>query len=209
MRNSHSNLSLILYIHANARQNELSKSGFKLTNTVEYWSEFLCQPFSPPPTFNVDKIISIAQSKMDDAGDHLWLMQTDPAYMRRIIANIGQGYDRRLLPVHGQNYYPFIAQQLYHDFQSFLNWTWIRDECQNIKDVLIRCRGSYLPGDALPLELDRALSACELITVNRLHFNLQHIKFRFNELSGFFDNWTIEYRDGVSRFTKKAWKTHE
>lgn len=37
------------------------------------------QPFSKPPTFDIDEIIAHARSQADAAQDELWLLQTDPA----------------------------------------------------------------------------------------------------------------------------------
>lgn len=48
---------------------EYAMKGFRFSSAV-HWSQFLNQPFSPPPTMKIDTLLSIAQAKCADAGDH-------------------------------------------------------------------------------------------------------------------------------------------
>ncbi|KAF4627825.1 hypothetical protein G7Y89_g10330 [Cudoniella acicularis] len=57
--------------------------GFKHSNHIELWSPYTNQPFCPPPVFKIDNLVSIAQTRLDALGDHLFFLQTDPAYLRR------------------------------------------------------------------------------------------------------------------------------
>ncbi|KAF4619037.1 hypothetical protein G7Y89_g14810 [Cudoniella acicularis] len=53
------------------------------SNAIEFVSMYLNQPFSAPPKFDLHELRSIAQTRLNMHGDHLWLLQTDPAYTRR------------------------------------------------------------------------------------------------------------------------------
>lgn len=65
--------------------------GFKQSGMVEFWSPYTNQAYSAPPVFDIDKLLSIVQTRLDAANDHLWFLQTEPAYMRRYIRILFQG----------------------------------------------------------------------------------------------------------------------
>ncbi|KAF8857347.1 hypothetical protein BDZ45DRAFT_433290 [Acephala macrosclerotiorum] len=53
------------------------------SNCVEFASVFINQAFSAPPTFDIQSMMDIAQAKVNLHADHLWLLQTDPLFLRR------------------------------------------------------------------------------------------------------------------------------
>jgi hypothetical protein len=63
---------------------------------------YLNQPFSAPPLFNVQALISIAQAQVELCGDHLWLLQTEPAHTRRYAALVMAGDMAENLTKHNQ-----------------------------------------------------------------------------------------------------------
>lgn len=60
--------------------NQVAIHGFKHTNSAEFPSPYMNQPFSPPPILDIDKLISIVNAKVAELDDHIWLLQTDPDY---------------------------------------------------------------------------------------------------------------------------------
>lgn len=61
-------------------------------STVKYFrSPYLNQSFSAPPAFDLDEIESIAQARLADLGDHLWLLQTDATYLREYSKLLKEG----------------------------------------------------------------------------------------------------------------------
>jgi len=107
--------------------NELIRGGLKTPGEVSSWSSFTHQPFSPPPTFDVDVLLSQAAARVDATGDHLWLLQTEPSYLKRNLSNMS-----RLASIQSARALPHAAsskltvQELHADIQ--LHWFW--------KDVL-------------------------------------------------------------------------
>ena len=63
----------------------MTYAGFRMSNDHAYWSPYTCRAFSAPQKFDLDAMASQAQSQLDRAEDHLWLLQTKPSYMRRYI----------------------------------------------------------------------------------------------------------------------------
>jgi hypothetical protein len=66
----------------------VSELCFKDARSYEFTSNYLNQPFSATPAFDILKLLSIAQARRNAASDHVWLLQTDPSYMRHSIAII-------------------------------------------------------------------------------------------------------------------------
>lgn len=69
---------------------QITKLGFKETTKVDFASLFLNQPVSAPPIFDVDKYLSMARARMKEARDQLWLLQTEPSYMRYTMKYLNQ-----------------------------------------------------------------------------------------------------------------------
>ncbi|KAF7892014.1 hypothetical protein EAF00_008316 [Botryotinia globosa] len=65
--------------------------GFRHSNVVELWSPYTNQAFSSPPSFSLTNLITLAQTRLESTIDHLWLLQTEPAYMKRYIADMCHG----------------------------------------------------------------------------------------------------------------------
>ncbi|PNP76801.1 hypothetical protein FNYG_09905 [Fusarium nygamai] len=61
----------------------VSREEFRETNAVEIWSPYTNQAFSRPPMFNCDYLLTLAKSRLEETGDHLWYLQCDSDYMRR------------------------------------------------------------------------------------------------------------------------------
>jgi hypothetical protein len=60
----------------------IAELGFKHASSCEFASSFVNQPFSPPPTFDIEKLLVIAATRRDLTADHIWLLQTDLSYLR-------------------------------------------------------------------------------------------------------------------------------
>jgi hypothetical protein len=60
---------------------QIPKLEFKRSGHVEMWSKYINQPFAEPPFFDLDSLISTAKAMTNHFADHIWLLQTDAAYM--------------------------------------------------------------------------------------------------------------------------------
>lgn len=115
---------------------------------TELWSRYTNQPFSEPPTLDIESLMSIAQAKVNSFGDHLWLMQTDPAYLRRTIRKIisaipdrnGQTIHGVLPPRHKQSVYTPVIGEIYMEHACCASWIWISEEIKRIRDLQLKVR---------------------------------------------------------------------
>ncbi|KAF2097589.1 hypothetical protein NA57DRAFT_77841 [Rhizodiscina lignyota] len=98
----------------------MTQAGFKKSGDIAFWSQYTYQAFSAPPIFNIDRLISLAKARVDAAGDHLWLLQTDPAYMRRHMRQISEFV--AVKRAGRSDSCRIIVGELCHDLQLY--WFW-------------------------------------------------------------------------------------
>jgi hypothetical protein len=58
---------------------EILQNGLESGGEVANWAKYIHQPFSAPPTFDIDALMSQAKARVDALDAHLWLLQTEPA----------------------------------------------------------------------------------------------------------------------------------
>jgi hypothetical protein len=183
---------------------EMTKMGFKKGGDLAFWSQYTYQPFSAPPVFNIDTLLSQAKARLDAKGDHLWLLETEPTYMRRHIQLILQGEiikssERRVT-------YPMILGELHYDVEAYWFWQWVYDEFQNARICSLRYRDHIHAGEALPQKYDKALGALELLLVNAMHSRSLHLEAIIPQRPGFRHLWEFKNIDptGQIRVVRKS-----
>lgn len=178
----------------------MTKLGFRHNNEVELWSPYTNQAFSAPPVFSIDNLISIAQTRLDALADHLWFLQTEPAYMRRYIKLLCQGEFYRTVGKDAAG--AILSTQLFRDLSTYWRWIGIKSECTYVKSVHDRFRDSIGPGERLPSVYDRALGALELLLVNEVLRRAELFGMLMPQRPGFSHKWNFQWRpnDGVTVF---------
>lgn len=114
---------------------ELTRNGFGKTGEAGSWSAYINQPYSAPPNFNIDHLIKIASSRLAEADDHFWLLQTEPAYLHYTLKSIQQArpvqkFETRRkadAPIHVSSR---VTQEPVY---RVLGWQWILEECENAR----------------------------------------------------------------------------
>lgn len=114
--------------------------------------------------FDINNLVSIAQTRLDALGDHLWFLQTEPAYMRRYVKILMQGELYKVVKPEEAGI--VVMDEPFVDVQSHWWWAWVKKEREHVKSVRDRFRDSIRLGERLPHQYDRALGALELLLVN-------------------------------------------
>ncbi|KAI0148001.1 hypothetical protein F4776DRAFT_653032 [Hypoxylon sp. NC0597] len=153
-------------------------ASFKRTGEVEFGSPYTNQAFSAPPLLDIDYLISLAKTRLDATGDHLWHLQCDPAYMRRHIklqsrTSIFKFADKNNAAMH-------LAYEIYTEIFGHYWWHWVEME-YNIH-----------PGHPLPPRYDRALGALELVLVNQVIYRAQILYETLTYCPGFSRYWELK-----------------
>ncbi|KAI1408769.1 hypothetical protein F5Y13DRAFT_204516 [Hypoxylon sp. FL1857] len=166
-----------------------ANAAFKRTGEVEFWSPYTNQAFSAPPLLDIDYLISLAKTRLEATGDHLWHLQCDPAYMRRHIKTQSR---KSIFKVADENETAsHFAFEIYVEILGHYWWHWIETECRNVADLHRRFRDSIYPGHPLPPRYDRAVGALELILVNQVIYRANILHNTVPYCPGFSQHWTL------------------
>lgn len=88
----------------------LVESGFRASAGVESWSTYTNQA-SSTPLMDFGRLLDLARSRLGEANDHLYLLQTDPAYFQHHIRIHAQSrlYQEMESSGWSQNWYYMLA----------------------------------------------------------------------------------------------------
>ena len=164
--------------------------GFKQSGTVESWSPYTNQAYSAPPVFDIDKLLAIIQTRLDAASDHIWFLQTEPAYMRRYIKILFQGEFFKL--VDPDEVGLLLVKELFQDLKTCWWWQWVKIEAKYVKHRRDCFRDNIHPGERLPPSYDRAVGALELLLVNRVISRANHLSDVVPPRPGFRHSWRFK-----------------
>jgi hypothetical protein len=141
-------------------------AGFKRTGEVEFWSQYTNPAFSAPPLLDTGYLLSLAKTRLDATGDHLWHLQCDPAYMRRHIKIPFDTEIYRRTRNTRINAASLLGHQIHEELFSYYWWRWVEIECRHVDQAHKTLGDDTCPGQPLPVRYDRALGALELLLVN-------------------------------------------
>lgn len=170
---------------------QITMLGFREVSRIEFASPFLNQPFSTPPLFDIENHLSMARARMQAAKDHLWLLQTEPSYMRFAMKDLNQGAAFEV--VSRADLYSIMTHEFIHDVMAFVSWQWAVDEWENAKTTYLRYRDSIYPGQRLPEKFDNALGVLELLLVNQLHIRSRNLGAFNPQRPGFRHLWVHQH----------------
>ncbi|KAF1962315.1 hypothetical protein CC80DRAFT_499711 [Byssothecium circinans] len=116
-----------------------------------------------PSSLKWEVLLQAGLSRLNATGDHLWLLQTEPSYMRRYM-NLVPRMDFAI-----KNHNKFgsqeIAVKVLEDAAGHRFWQEAVEEFEHVQTVYHQFQGSVQPGNALPKEIDEALGTLELVLV--------------------------------------------
>ncbi|EWZ30353.1 uncharacterized protein FOBCDRAFT_281813 [Fusarium oxysporum Fo47] len=111
----------------------VSHEAFRETGAVGFWSTYTNQAFSHPPMFNCDYLLTLAKSRLYVAGDHLWYLQCDSAYMRRHVKMMFATQIFKKPSEHQRAM--MLLQRVILEIQTYCWWPWIEVECMHVGAV--------------------------------------------------------------------------
>jgi hypothetical protein len=158
-------------------------------STVEFWSPYTNQAFSPPPSFDITYLLTLAKSRIDETGDRLSYLQADAAYMRRYLKIMfvtefckkASEEQRAVIVVHS-----IRAEILSHHW-----WKWVEMECKHVEEERNKVHDKIYPGTALPPSYDKSLGALELLLGNQVLYRAQRLEKLITCLPSFQKYWSF------------------
>ncbi|KAK1713108.1 hypothetical protein BDP67DRAFT_591067 [Colletotrichum lupini] len=140
---------------------DLTSIGFRHPGEKELWSPYTNLAFSRPPKLDMDYILSMAQTRKEEAIDYLINLQCDPGYLRRQIKGL---FSTTLYRAADTEYAAaMVADHIYMEYHRYFWWYWIEVECKHVRDLRDKFSDSTHPGQSIPPKYDLALGALELL----------------------------------------------
>jgi hypothetical protein len=162
---------------------QYAASGFKQSGSL-YWSNFTLGPFSAPPAFKIDHLYAQAKARLDGIADHLELLQTEPAYMRRYAQAVGEMH---LIKQNRKDDigYQMISNEITGDLAMHWFWLGVCEEFEHAQSVFHRYSGQIDRGHPLPKEVDDVLGALEVLFMNAVHQRSMQLQIIISQRPGF------------------------
>lgn len=165
----------------------LADTGFRGAFGSESWSAFTNKAFANP-TFQFDRYLDLAKSKHAEAVDHLWLLQTDAAYMLNHIQTCFQNHicfakdatSKRSARNHIVPLFAWI-----NPIKEAVRWGFVVEELEHAKTLYERFRDSIHVGQNIPRKFDFAMACLELLLVNHAQFRVEEVKSLLSQLDAF------------------------
>ena len=165
--------------------------GFKRIGEVERWSPYTNQAFSAPPRLDIAYLLSLAKTRLDAMGDHLWYLQCDVAYTRRHVKILldTEHYKKWANTEVGA----FLTKNIYREVLSYYWWRWVEIECRHVEQMHKQFGDNAYSGQPLPVRYDRALGALELLLVNQVIYRTKILSDVLPFAAGFSRYWSSQH----------------
>ena len=135
-------------------------------------SAYTQQPFSAPMRFDIDEMIEIAETKTMEAGDELWLLQTDLDYFHDLLKR----HEREWLDSvpRMEELKNFSPKEKMDNIGYIMtvkvviqarDWQWLLEQCRIVKRKMEEPEVRTRKGESLPAEYEKAL--CGLLYLLR------------------------------------------
>ncbi|KAL0769322.1 hypothetical protein CaCOL14_008630 [Colletotrichum acutatum] len=145
---------------------DLTSIGFQYPGETELWSPYTNPAFSRPPKLDMGYILSMAQTRKEEAIDHLIDLQCDPGYLRRQIKGLFSTTLFRAVVT--EDVAMMLAYHIYMEYQRYYWWYWIEVECKHVRDLHDIFSDSTHPGQTITPKYDLALGALELLLADQV-----------------------------------------
>ncbi|KAJ4354966.1 hypothetical protein N0V95_003375 [Ascochyta clinopodiicola] len=175
----------------------LNIQGLTINATFEHnsaWSEHVFRPYIEPPKLDFDACIALAKARVDATDDRLWLLQTDPAFLKRYIRTIEQMQqiqnqsDRKLgLAI--------LSCQIDGEIDIHEFWLGTCSELEHVRDVYSRFRDSIVPGCPMPAVVDKALGALDRLLFLNIDRRVKQLDAMIYARPGFQNNFEYRYSE--------------
>ncbi|KAH6883407.1 hypothetical protein BKA58DRAFT_448190 [Alternaria rosae] len=179
-------------------------SGRTSSQTDAAWSSYVHQPSSAPPRLDFAALTSEVRTRLDDIHDHLWLLQTEPIYLRRYLRLIGQASS---IDAHRNT--DWGAEILLAEVKAIVDtyWFWqgVADELDIITSIYNRFRDQIAPGSPLPVNYEKALGSLEAMLAQGIDLRALQLSALKHERPAFSDLYEYIY-DPAHRSTLSSLK---
>ncbi|KAI1313233.1 hypothetical protein F5Y03DRAFT_338481 [Xylaria venustula] len=177
-----------------------ANAAFKFTDEVEFWSPYTNPAFSipPPAILDIERLLSLAKTRLDATADHLWHLQCSTVSMRRFFKQVIENHVFRKIKPDPEAIATRVATEVFHDVFSHYRWRWLEIECRHVQGFHRRFRDSIHQGNPLPPQYDRALGGLEIFVVNQVIKRANALSLVYLFSPGLSHHYKVEQEPGMS-----------
>jgi hypothetical protein len=167
---------------------KLAADDFKDKNTLIGRSTYLEQPFSPPPSFDVQHIVELFKTRFCAADDELFRLQSEPVYVRETMKEVDKHPKILKGEIFKRNSLDLVAARA---ILRCWDWSLLRVEASKFHEDCAEQMKDVRPGFCPPAYDDglRRLEAAVKRVYSRMAFTLQKM---LQELPAFRCHWPGE-----------------
>jgi hypothetical protein len=167
----------------------------KRTGIFNFTSSSMSSPYTSCPIFDLGNLRAIAKTRLDMSVDHVWQLQTDPAYMCRYLQVFWEGEISKLPK---DQAYAIATIDIDYDVWTTRHWSWIVSEMEELAALKTKFQDSIFPGHPLPLSYGRKLAALEILLLELVDCQSRHIQCVIPPRPGFRHLYDFDFsQDGV------------
>lgn len=116
-----------------------------------------------------------------EAQDHLWLLQTDPAYFYEVAAywhkyNLSTLLGARTMDTKDAKLHSLGGRVIVYSITQAQDWDFLSEELRNVQRQFVTHPEFTKPGRHPPKAYDQALGRLEVVVINRLNHKSGHLK---------------------------------
>jgi hypothetical protein len=147
------------------------------------------EAFSDSALFDLERLADISSSQLKSAKDHISLIQTDPAYMRRYVQLLQEsGYSK--LP--DKVIFVMMTKDLDYETWSIRHWSWIAEEISELKQIQANLTDQIQPGRSLPPKYGNKLASFGTLIFQLLDVQSRRIQGGLPYRPGFEQHYSFE-----------------
>jgi hypothetical protein len=136
--------------------------------------------------------------------DHLWLLQTDPAYFYEVAAYC-QMYNLSTISgaksIKDAKLHNLGGRIIVYTITQLQDWDFISEELRNVRRQSETHREGIKPGRHLPEAYDQALGRLEYVVINRLIHKSMHLKEQMFTSPTWRSMWKVDEHLGDGKIT--------
>lgn len=133
---------------------------------------------------SLDGLLAVVQARKDATSDHLWLLQTEPAYSKRFVRMLQQQES-----THGTSWKYFklfmLKNRILEDAEIFTLWSDLEAEINHVKQCLHISEGQAKVDNKMPENICKAFAALEALVVDGLQARKFFLRFSLMQAPGF------------------------
>ena len=182
--------------------------GFVVEDGMESRFSFSNQAFSAPPMFDPITTLKRVKAQLPTAEDHLYFLQTEPAYLRNLVRQFRSGEQYTKMP-EAKVWGMIVADLMLYPIQNVKRLQDLVSECEHVVTVHAAHKAAIRLGQPLTLPYARAVGLLEFFSIEMYQHERIHLNAMIRDSPGFRGNYKSTAFPGVKVGITLRYVSHE